>query len=306
MNEELQSSNEELETMNEELRQRTDELNELNAFLEAILTSLRSAVVVLDRDMRVQVWNDQAQDLWGLRSEEVAEEHIMNLDIGLPVDQLHQPVRAALAGDDGAVEAHAGRCQPARAIDRLPGAADATAPAAGRVRRRHPVDGLGRRFEQRRCDSDGEGKRFHADTNVVQRCAGWPQETVWASRGPGSNSPGSMGSGLVHLRGDVDAGNCGELIAASTRALADRAADRGRHRRRRVRRLRVINVVARAAMVAQSSGGSLRLVNATAQTRRALEVSGMWERLTAGVDDGRAWHGGREGTAAVVVTPTSG
>src|SRR5581483_7400209 len=90
MNEELQSTNEELETINDELRQRTDELNDVNSYLESILTSLQTGVIVVNRDMRIQVWNQQATELWGLRSEEVEGEHLMNLDIGLPVDQLHQ------------------------------------------------------------------------------------------------------------------------------------------------------------------------------------------------------------------------
>jgi two-component system CheB/CheR fusion protein len=101
MNEELQSTNEELETINDELRQRTDELNEVNGFLEAILVSLESAVVVVNRELRVLVWNEQAQDLWGLRSDEVEGEHFMNVDIGLPVDQLLQPIRNAFADGGG-------------------------------------------------------------------------------------------------------------------------------------------------------------------------------------------------------------
>jgi two-component system CheB/CheR fusion protein len=105
MNEELQSTNEELETINDELRQRTEELNDLNDFLEAILTSLQSAVIVVNREMRVQVWNDQATDLWGLRAEEAEGDHLMNLDIGLPVDQLHQSIRACLNGEMPAAEA---------------------------------------------------------------------------------------------------------------------------------------------------------------------------------------------------------
>jgi two-component system CheB/CheR fusion protein len=100
MNEELQSTNEELETINDELRQRTEELNDVNGFLEAILGSLQSAVVVVDRDVRIQVWNAHAQELWGLRADEVEGDHFMNLDIGLPVDQLHAPVRAALSGEE--------------------------------------------------------------------------------------------------------------------------------------------------------------------------------------------------------------
>ena len=95
-NEELQSTNEELETMNDELRQRTLELNEVNAFLEMILTSLGVAVVVLDRQLQIQVWNAHSEDLWGLRSEEVVGTHFLGLDIGLPVEQLKAPIRAAL------------------------------------------------------------------------------------------------------------------------------------------------------------------------------------------------------------------
>ena len=68
MNEELQSTNEELETINDELRERTGELNQVNDFLEAILTSLGLGVAVLDRQQRVQVWNRRAEDLWGLRA----------------------------------------------------------------------------------------------------------------------------------------------------------------------------------------------------------------------------------------------
>jgi two-component system CheB/CheR fusion protein len=91
MNEELQSTNEELQTMNDELRNRSTELNSTNAFLEAVFSSLRHAVVVLDRDMRVQVWNPEASDLWGLRPDEVHGVYFFGLDIGLPVTELHQP-----------------------------------------------------------------------------------------------------------------------------------------------------------------------------------------------------------------------
>jgi two-component system CheB/CheR fusion protein len=97
MNEELQSTNEELQTMNDELRNRSTELNSNNAFLEAVFTSLRSAVVVLDRDLRIQVWNAGALDMWGVRAEEAQGNSLFNLDIGLPVGELHQPIRDVLA-----------------------------------------------------------------------------------------------------------------------------------------------------------------------------------------------------------------
>jgi two-component system CheB/CheR fusion protein len=98
MNEELQSSNEELETMNDELRHRTLELNDMNAFLETILTTIGLAVAVLDGRQQVQIWNGHARELWGLTPEEAEDQHFMSLDIGLPVEQLKSPVRATLIG----------------------------------------------------------------------------------------------------------------------------------------------------------------------------------------------------------------
>jgi PAS domain S-box-containing protein len=72
------------------------ELNEVNAFLAAVLRSLRRAVVVVDRDLVIRVWNEHAEDLWGLRSDEVVGAHFLNLDIGLPVQELHDLLRACL------------------------------------------------------------------------------------------------------------------------------------------------------------------------------------------------------------------
>jgi two-component system CheB/CheR fusion protein len=98
MNEELQSSNEELETMNEELRHRSGELNETNAFLETILTTIGMAVAVLDRQERVQIWNGQARELWGLTPEDVEDRNILGLDFGLPVKRLRSQLRACVTG----------------------------------------------------------------------------------------------------------------------------------------------------------------------------------------------------------------
>jgi len=102
MNEELQSMNDELQSSNEELRDRTAEVNQLNQFMEAIFTSLRAGVAVVDRDLRVQVWNSRSEDLWGVRRDEAVGEHLLNLDIGLPVDALKPGVRRLLsASEDG-------------------------------------------------------------------------------------------------------------------------------------------------------------------------------------------------------------
>ncbi len=98
MNEELQSSNEELETMNEELRHRTQEVNDVNSFLETILTTIGLAVAVLDRNQRVQIWNGKARELWGVTPEEAEDEHLLSLDIGLPLDNLRVQIRDTLNG----------------------------------------------------------------------------------------------------------------------------------------------------------------------------------------------------------------
>ena len=115
-NEELQSTNEELETMNEELqsmndelqfsndalRDRQDEVERLNRFMTAVLGSMNSGVIVVDADMQILAWNTRSEDLWGVRTDEAVGEHLMNLDIGLPVEMLRQPIRSQLA--DGAAE----------------------------------------------------------------------------------------------------------------------------------------------------------------------------------------------------------
>jgi two-component system CheB/CheR fusion protein len=109
MNEELQSTNEELQTINVELRDRSEDLNRSNAFLASVLSGVRSSVVVLDRELHVIAWNERSEDLWGLRHEEVQGQNFLNLDIGLPTDQLRTSIRACLAGEkeftDGTVTA---------------------------------------------------------------------------------------------------------------------------------------------------------------------------------------------------------
>jgi two-component system, chemotaxis family, CheB/CheR fusion protein len=104
MNEELQSSNEELETMNEELRHRTQEVNDINSFLETILSTIGLAVAVLDRNQRVQIWNGKARELWGVTPDEAEDEHLLGLDIGLPLDEMRQQLRATLAGQSAREE----------------------------------------------------------------------------------------------------------------------------------------------------------------------------------------------------------
>jgi len=96
MNEELQSMNDELQSGNDELRERTAQVGNLNSFMESILTGLRAGVAVVDRDLRIQMWSSGAEDLWGVRQEEAVGQHLLNLDIGLPVDRLKPAIRQVL------------------------------------------------------------------------------------------------------------------------------------------------------------------------------------------------------------------
>jgi two-component system CheB/CheR fusion protein len=96
MNEELQSTNEELQSINDQLRVSTVQLDEANAFLETVLTSLRAGVAVVDQDLRVRMWNRSAEELWGLRADEVTGQHFLNLDIGMPIEKLSPLLRGAL------------------------------------------------------------------------------------------------------------------------------------------------------------------------------------------------------------------
>jgi two-component system CheB/CheR fusion protein len=96
MNEELQSTNEELQTINNELTQRTTELNRTNLFLRTILSSLQAAVVVIDSSFNILIWNELAEELWGLRMDEVLGRSLFSLDIGLPLDKLRSPIRECI------------------------------------------------------------------------------------------------------------------------------------------------------------------------------------------------------------------
>ncbi|PRY49974.1 two-component system CheB/CheR fusion protein [Geodermatophilus tzadiensis] len=104
MNEELQSMNDELHSTNEELRASTDEVASLNQFMAGVLSSFRAGVVVVDAELQVLAWNAAAEDLWGVREDEAVGQYLLNLDIGLPVSQLHPLLRRQVGGDGPAHE----------------------------------------------------------------------------------------------------------------------------------------------------------------------------------------------------------
>ena len=95
-NEELQSGNEELETMNEEMQVRTAELDEARTFLEGVLSSVAAGVVVLDSELQVRSWNKGAEELWGLRADEVRHQPFFDLVFGLPTGEVREFVHQCL------------------------------------------------------------------------------------------------------------------------------------------------------------------------------------------------------------------
>jgi len=100
MNEELESTNEELRTMNDELRVRTDEVNEVNGFLASILESFQKGVIIVDRQFHIIRWNQESEQLWGVRSDEVKDKSLLSLDIGLPVEELREPIRKCFQNEE--------------------------------------------------------------------------------------------------------------------------------------------------------------------------------------------------------------
>jgi two-component system CheB/CheR fusion protein len=63
-----------------------------------MLESFGMGVAVLDRELRVTMWNAHAKKLWGLDAGEVRDQHFLNLDIGLPVEALRDALRACVSG----------------------------------------------------------------------------------------------------------------------------------------------------------------------------------------------------------------
>jgi two-component system CheB/CheR fusion protein len=100
MNEELQSTNEELQTLNDELRDRTLEVDRVNGFLQSILAGLELAVVVVDADYRVQLWNGAAERLTGLRSFEAEGRPLLDLEIDVPAEQVRTALQSVVVAGE--------------------------------------------------------------------------------------------------------------------------------------------------------------------------------------------------------------
>jgi two-component system CheB/CheR fusion protein len=100
MNEELQSTNDELHTINDALRERSIELDDATTFLDSLVNSIRLGMVVVDREMRVLVWNRGCEELWGLRADEAKNVPLPSLDIGLPIEGIKPLIGEAFVDGD--------------------------------------------------------------------------------------------------------------------------------------------------------------------------------------------------------------
>jgi two-component system CheB/CheR fusion protein len=47
----------------------------------------------------IKIWNARAEDLWGLHPDEVIGNNLLNLDIGLPLEEIRPAIRACLSGE---------------------------------------------------------------------------------------------------------------------------------------------------------------------------------------------------------------
>ncbi|HEY6591412.1 MAG TPA: PAS domain-containing protein [Actinomycetota bacterium] len=58
-------------------------------------------MAVLDPELRVLVWNHGFEELWGVREAEVQGQPFLDLDIGLPVDQVQPALQVAMSDGNG-------------------------------------------------------------------------------------------------------------------------------------------------------------------------------------------------------------
>lgn len=104
-NDKLQSTNDELHAINGALRERSGQLDDAKNFLGALITSVRLGLVVVDREMRVVLWNRRCEDLWGLRADQTTGKILTTLDFGLPVESLRPLVNSVRVDPDSSGEA---------------------------------------------------------------------------------------------------------------------------------------------------------------------------------------------------------
>jgi two-component system CheB/CheR fusion protein len=69
--EELESTNEELMTINAELQIRNEQLSEANEYSEAFFGTIREAILILDKELRIKTANKSFYNIFGLRPDDI-------------------------------------------------------------------------------------------------------------------------------------------------------------------------------------------------------------------------------------------
>lgn len=80
--EEIESSNEELITINQELQVRNDQLAEVQEYSEAVFSTIRESLLVLDRDLRVKAANRAFFQTFCMKEQEVEGRYLFELGNG--------------------------------------------------------------------------------------------------------------------------------------------------------------------------------------------------------------------------------
>jgi two-component system CheB/CheR fusion protein len=80
--EELESSNEELLTINQELQMRNEQLAEIQEYSEAVFTTIREALLILDKNLRIKNANTTFYKAFGVTEEETEGKLLYDLGNG--------------------------------------------------------------------------------------------------------------------------------------------------------------------------------------------------------------------------------
>jgi two-component system CheB/CheR fusion protein len=93
--EELQSTNEELNTLNEEIGRRNDELTRMKDDLNNVFNNIDMGVLVLNRDMKIRLFNPTAERMFNLISTDVGRP-ISDIRTKIEIDDLEKNVRGVV------------------------------------------------------------------------------------------------------------------------------------------------------------------------------------------------------------------
>ena len=94
--EELQSTNEELKTLNDELKNRNQTLAQLNDDLANVNKNVDSAIVILDRSLKVRLFSPSAQKILNITPSEIGLP-ITSIKLTVKVDDIEETISEAIS-----------------------------------------------------------------------------------------------------------------------------------------------------------------------------------------------------------------